>query len=136
MFTNENMQRRWRPGFGGSTLLALLITGFLQPSFAESAKEPSFTSAEQAVEALYKAVETDDQATISRLVGPLSSSDDVVQDKADRQLFVQKYSEMHRLVKEPDGHCHVNGLRMRVRTALLGHQRFRHIALTRGQPPR
>jgi hypothetical protein len=27
----------------------------------------------------------------------------VVQDKADRELFVWKYSEMHRLMKEPDG---------------------------------
>jgi hypothetical protein len=103
MFTNKYLQRRWRPGFGCRTLLALLITGALQPSFAESANTLSFVSAEQAVEALYRAVETDDQSTMSRLVGRLASSDDMIQDKADRQLFVQKYAQMHRLVAEPDG---------------------------------
>jgi Protein of unknown function (DUF2950) len=85
------------------TLLSGAITGALQTSFAKSAREPGFESAEQATEALYKAVETGDQGAISRLVGPLSSSGDTVQDKADRQLFIQKYKEMHRLVKEPDG---------------------------------
>lgn len=103
MLTNQNMQRSWRTGFGTCTLLALLITGALQPGLAANANDPGFTSAEQAVEALYKAVETDDQASISRIIGRLSSSDDMVQDRADRQIFVQKYSEMHRLVREPDG---------------------------------
>jgi hypothetical protein len=103
MFTSKNLKRCLRPGFGARTLLAVLIAGALRPSFAENANNLSFTSAEQAVEALYKAVETDDQASLSRLIGPLSSSDDMVQDKADRQLFMRKYAEMHRLVKEPDG---------------------------------
>ena len=103
MFTNDNTQRRWDVRFGARTLLAVLIAGTLRPSFAANAKEPGFASAEQAVAALYKAVEADDQTTIAQLIGQLSSSDDVVQDKADRQLFLRKYSEMHRLVKEPDG---------------------------------
>lgn len=102
MFTTKYFERRSRPGFGSRTLLALLIAGALQPSFAEGAKALSFPSAELAVEALYKAVENDDQATMSQLIGPLAFSDEMVQDKADRQLFVQKYEQMHRLVKEPD----------------------------------
>jgi hypothetical protein len=101
MFKQENMQRRLRAGFGAPTLLAILMIGAVQHSFA--ANEAEFNSAEQAVEALYKAVETDDQASIGRIIGPLASSDDMVQDKADRQRFIQKYSEMHRLVKEADG---------------------------------
>ncbi|HEX4168903.1 MAG TPA: DUF2950 family protein [Bryobacteraceae bacterium] len=103
MFTSNYLQRCLRPGFGACTLLAVLIAGTSRPSFAKNARRPSFTSAEQAVEALDKAVKTNDQATISRFIGPLASSDDKIQDKADRQQFVHKYAEMHRLVKEPDG---------------------------------
>jgi hypothetical protein len=103
MFRKENILQTRRAGFGACMLLALLSTGALQRSLAANQNQPSFTSAEQAVQALDKAVKTDDQASLSRLLGPLSSSDDMVQDKADRQLFVEKYSEMHRLVREQDG---------------------------------
>jgi hypothetical protein len=103
MFTNKNSQRRSRPGFGARTLLALLVAGAVQPIFAEKTNELTFKSPEQAVEALFTAVKTDDQATILRLIGPLASSGQEIEDKADREVFVRKYLEMHRLVKEPDG---------------------------------
>jgi hypothetical protein len=103
MFTSKNLKRCLRSRFGTRTLLAVLVAGTLRSSFAGNATEPSFPSPEEAAQALYKTVESDDQATLSELLGPLSSSGDEAQDKADRQLFIQKYSEMHRLVKEPDG---------------------------------
>jgi hypothetical protein len=101
MIRRENLQQCLRASLGALTLLAILVAGPAPCSFA--ADEVSFDSAEQAVEALYKAVGTLDHVAIARLVGPLASSADTVQDKADRQRFIQKYSEMHRLVRAPDG---------------------------------
>ncbi len=101
MIKRDNFQQYLHAALGAGTLLAILAAGPVQRSFA--ADEASFDSAEQAVEALHKAVGTLDHVAIARLVGPLASSADTAQDKADRQRFMQKYSEMHRLVREPDG---------------------------------
>ena len=46
------------------------------------------------------------EAAIKRILGgstDLTSSQDDGQDKADREVFVQKYQEMHRLHRERDG---------------------------------
>lgn len=64
---------------------------------------PAFDSTEQAIQALSTAVNQDDKARITQLLGPVASSGDMVQDKADRELFIRKFSEMHRLVTESDG---------------------------------
>ena len=103
MFTKKTIQQRSRPRFGARTLLAVLIAGAVQPNFAATANSPTFDSTEQAVEALYTAVKNDDQAAISGIIGPLASSADITRDKTDREQFVRKYSEMHRLVKNADG---------------------------------
>jgi hypothetical protein len=103
MLTNNNLKRRSQPGFGARTLFAVIIAGTLHSGFAETPSAPAFDSTEQAIEALYTAINHDDDATITRLIGPLASSGDMVQDKADRQLFTRKFTEMHRLAKEPDG---------------------------------
>jgi hypothetical protein len=103
MFNKENLKRHSRTVFGARTLLVVLIVGAAQPNFAENAKGPAFDSAEQTVEALYTAVKNNDHANISQLIGPLASSDDIAQDEADREQFVLKFNEMHRLVKKPDG---------------------------------
>ena len=97
------MQRRLQPGFGARTMFAVLIAGTLHPMFAAAADTPAFQSAHQAIDALYKAVDSGDETAITRLLGPLASSGDLVQDKAELKQFVEKYSEMHRLVKQPDG---------------------------------
>jgi hypothetical protein len=103
MFSKQNKQQHSSSAFAAGALFAILIAGMLRPGFAATTDKPVFSSPEEAVEALYKAVQTDDQSTMARLLGQLTSSDDVVQDKADRERFIQKYSEMHRLVKQPDG---------------------------------
>jgi hypothetical protein len=103
MLIKKNLQRGLRHGFGAPILLAVLIAGALEPGFAARANRSAFDSAEQAVDALYIAVKNDNQLVISRLIGPLASSDDIVRDKADREQFLRKYSEMHRLVRKPDG---------------------------------
>jgi hypothetical protein len=94
MSTAKNIQN----SFGTGILLAIFMAG---TSFA--ANEAEFNSPEQAVEALHKAVTSNDQVAIGQLIGPLGSSDDLVQDKTDRERFANKYSEMHRIVNQPDG---------------------------------
>lgn len=103
MKIKRHLQLCLRAGCGLPALLAVLIVGIVQPNFAADTTVPGFDSPEQATAALYAAVRNDDRDSIVRLIGPLASSDDIAQDKADRDQFVKKYSEMHRLVKQPDG---------------------------------
>jgi hypothetical protein len=103
MSSKQNAQQHSWSAFAAGALYAILVAGMLRPSFAATTGKPVFSSPEEAAEALYRAIQTDDQSTTARLLGELASSDDVVQDKADRDRFIQKYSEMHRLVKQPDG---------------------------------
>ena len=103
MSTNENLIRRLHPGFGARALLAVIIAGTLRTGIAETPAAPAFDSPEQAIAALYKAVNKGDGATVTQLIGPLATTSDTVRDKADRALFIRKYSEMHRLVRQSDG---------------------------------
>jgi len=83
-------------------ILAISIgTGVAQPS-AQSA----FPSAADAGQSLFQAVQDNNEAAMNKILGgstDLTSSDDDSQDKADREVFVQKYQEMHRLHRERDG---------------------------------
>jgi hypothetical protein len=79
-------------------ILALLVVGYAQTCFAG---QSTFPSAEEASRALFLAVENHDKQAVTGMLGAkqeLISSDDEVQDKLDRERFVQKYQEMHRLV--------------------------------------
>jgi hypothetical protein len=102
MLSRKDMSRRSEPGFGTRALLALLLAGSVQHNFAATAG-PDFDSPQQAAAALFTAARNDDRPAIARLLGTVGSSDNLVQDKADREQFVRKYLEMHRLVKGPDG---------------------------------
>lgn len=84
--------------------VATLILSFSQPTLAQT-KAKNFASAEQASQALYEAVrDKDDRALREILGGPeLTSSGDDERDKLEREQFAQKYAEMHRLVREPNG---------------------------------
>jgi Protein of unknown function (DUF2950) len=66
----------------------------------------AFPSAEQAARALYLAVRTNDQDALTRILGSEKEavlSEDPIADQAERERFVRKYQEMHRLVRAPDG---------------------------------
>jgi hypothetical protein len=56
---------------------------------------------------LVTAIQSNDEKAILDVLGQnakqIVSSGDEVEDKQNRANFVQKYGEMHRLVKEPDG---------------------------------
>ena len=94
-------------GFAATVALAfaLLLAGYAQLGRAEQPGKETFSSAEEASQALYLAVQNDDEEAMTRILGvdkQLVFSDDAVRDKVERERFIQKYREMHRLVREPD----------------------------------
>ena len=87
-------------------ILAMWATNGASSALAEQSAQPAFASAAEASQNLFQAVQSNnEQAIIKILGGPteLASSRDDDQDKVDREMFVQKYQEMHRLGREADG---------------------------------
>jgi Protein of unknown function (DUF2950) len=85
---------------------ALLLAGFAQPCLAGPSSQTTFPSPEDASRTLFAAVQRHDERAVTEILGggaELVSSDDKMQDARDRQRFVQKYQEMHRLVRESAG---------------------------------
>jgi hypothetical protein len=76
-------------------------SGNLQPG------QQTFSSAAEAAQTLVEAVKKNDQPALLKVLGSnsqnLISSGDDAEDKNDRDQFVHKYRQMHRLVTEPDG---------------------------------
>lgn len=73
---------------------------------AQQQAQRMFPSAEAAGQSLFQAVQRNDVAAIQNILGgppDLASSGDEAQDKADLELFAQKYHQMHRFHREPDG---------------------------------
>lgn len=86
--------------------LLLVVVSCIGLTLAQKANQEAFPSVEQASHALFVAVESGNEQDIMKILGgekALVSSDDEVQDKVDRKKFAQKYEEMHRFVREPDG---------------------------------
>lgn len=87
-------------------LFAVLALGYAQVCLAGSPGQTTFPSAEAGSRALFLAVQQHDEQALTKILGAgedLVSSDDPAQDKLDRQQSIQKYQEMHRLAREPDG---------------------------------
>jgi Protein of unknown function (DUF2950) len=71
------------------------------------AKQKTFSSAEEAAKALYDAARNHDMDGMMIILGPDAKdivmwTDDPSARQADTDVFVQKYGQMHRLVREPD----------------------------------
>jgi hypothetical protein len=96
-------------GFAATIAPGIFIVsalGYSQVGLAASSHQATFPSAEAGSRALFEAVEHHDEQALTKILGAgedLVSSDDPLQDKRDRQLFVQKYRDMHRLDPQPDG---------------------------------
>ena len=77
------------------------------PSMAQQPGQKTFSSAEDASNALVTAAQNNDEKTMLDILGPdgkqIVSSGDDAEDAESRANFVQKYQQMHRLAKEPDG---------------------------------
>lgn len=86
--------------------LALLLSGNGPCAVAKQSSQATFPSAESASQALFLAVQSNDERALAHLLGAgraLMSSEDATQDRIDRERFVQKYQQMHRLARETHG---------------------------------
>jgi len=89
-----------------SAQLILLLICWPAFSVGQSVNQETFPSAEKASAALFAAVQSDDEHAIAQVLGgekDLVSSGDSMADQHERQIFLDKYQQMHRLVQEPDG---------------------------------
>jgi hypothetical protein len=85
---------------------AAVVLAAYAPASRGQVDNKTYPSAEQAAEALFLAVQAGDEQRVSQILGgdkELFSGDDKSQDDLDRQRFLEKYREMHRLAREPDG---------------------------------
>ena len=88
------------------SIATLAALGFAVGGHILAAGQPAFRSAADAAETLFRAVQNNDEPAIANTLGgasELTTSTDAGQDKRERELFVKKYQEMHRLAQEPDG---------------------------------
>ena len=86
----------------------LLVTAILSTiGKAQEEDKKTFSTAEEASQAIYAAAKTNDQKALLEIFGTggkqILSSGDKFEDEESRTTFVQAYEEMHRLVNEPDG---------------------------------
>jgi hypothetical protein len=90
-----------------AAVAVLLAAGFAAPSMAQQAKQMTFPSAGAASKALATAAQNNDEKALLDILGPdgkqIISSGDATEDAENRANFAQRYQQMHRLVKEPDG---------------------------------
>jgi Protein of unknown function (DUF2950) len=89
-------------------VVAIVVTIYFPlGSLAQQPGQKTFSSAEDASNALVKAAQSNDEKALLAILGPdgkqIVSSGDDTEDANARANFVEKYQEMHRLVKEPDG---------------------------------
>jgi hypothetical protein len=107
----ETFTVRLAYGFASTVLFLfllglLLLVGFANSSFALDAQPKTFASPGEATDALFQAAQKGDEPALEAILGAgkeVTSSSDEEEDKLEREQFSQKYQEMHRLVKEPDG---------------------------------
>src|SRR5438876_7640293 len=85
---------------------ALLTLGYARLSFGQRSEPKTFSSPGEASNALFQAVKNEDEQALEAILGAgkeVTSSSDEIEDTLERERFSQKYQEMHRLVREPDG---------------------------------
>src|SRR2546427_5111808 len=87
------------------TVFALLVGGYPHFCVAQKSGAKTFPSAAEASQALFLAVQNEDEKAVEEILGvrsELVSCGDEAEDKLERERFVEKYQQMHRLVWEPD----------------------------------
>ena len=86
---------------------AIFATGSFNLALAQQPRQKTFSACEEASTALFVAVQKDDQPAMLEILGPAAieiiSCGDEAEDRNNRQQFIEKYKEMHRLVRESDG---------------------------------
>jgi hypothetical protein len=103
------MKRQMMNTIQQSVPFAILAMWAMHGAYAgtsQQAAQPTFPSAAEATQNLFQAVQGNNGKTIASILGgptELAASGDPAQDKLDREMFIQKYQQMHRLGREPDG---------------------------------
>ena len=85
---------------------ALLAIGRARWTLADEPDATTYASAADASDALFRAVHDRDAHALRAVLGAgdeLTSCGDESMDRLEHERFLQKYQEMHRLVREPDG---------------------------------
>jgi Protein of unknown function (DUF2950) len=107
-FDGSRLRRREAPPLVAS--IAVLIAGFAPLSRASPpsahSEQPTYLSAEDAANALFQALQSGSAQAVQKVLGAddqLISSADTAADERDRERFVQKYEQMHRLARQSDG---------------------------------
>src|SRR6202041_4211866 len=106
--TNLNVDKSRGINVPALTAVAILLTlCFSSRSVAQQPGQKTFSSADDASSALVTAAQSNDEKAMLSILGrdakQIVSSGDDAEDAQSRANFAQKYREMHRLVKEPDG---------------------------------
>jgi hypothetical protein len=104
----ENFERFFPRKLARLAAFAIFAMGsFNPPALAQQPRQKTFGACEEASAALFGAVQKDDKPALLEILGPAAteiiSSGDEADDRSNREQFVQKYKEMHRLVRESDG---------------------------------
>src|SRR5258708_36465267 len=90
-----------------ATAAILLAACFAAPSLAQQLGQKTFSTADEAGNALATAAQNDDEKAMLEILGPegkeIVSSGDKIEDAQSHANFARKYQQMHRFVKEPDG---------------------------------
>jgi hypothetical protein len=100
----QKLSRRARAAI--MAIPAIWATTGAYPVLGQQSPQPIFPSATEASQSLFDAVQHNSVQAIANILGgptDLTSCGDEAQDRVDRELFVQKYQEMHRLGREADG---------------------------------
>jgi Protein of unknown function (DUF2950) len=94
---------RWLEGL----IIIACGMGLIVPAgSAQQGQERTFASPQQASNALYVAVQNGDQAQLVEILGgkkEIVSTDDQLNDQQERESFLKKFQEMHRLMRRADG---------------------------------
>jgi hypothetical protein len=101
----EHFSKRTRSAMIPFVILTMWATHGTFPGLAQQPSQPTFQSTAEASQALYQAVHGNNEDAIANILGgptELTTSRDAGQDKLDREMFVHKYQEMHRLGPESD----------------------------------
>ncbi len=106
--TKLDLQKSHRVSLPERAAFAILLAGCLPLcSLAQQPGQKTFASPEEASDALVAAAKSNDEKAMLDVLGSdgktIVSSGDAIEDAESRANFVQRYREMHRLVKEPDG---------------------------------
>ncbi|MGD0570435.1 MAG: DUF2950 domain-containing protein [Candidatus Sulfotelmatobacter sp.] len=93
--------------FAAAAVVVLVMGYFTSRSEGQQPGQKTFSSAEEASNALVTAAQSNDEKAILDILGgegkQIVSSGDDAEDAENRANFVERYQEMHRLVKEADG---------------------------------